>query len=234
MSTTRFNLRIFFEGAAGALSIAFHLISPWLRSWRTSWGATHDEVGRALPGDDLVPRPRWSYTHAITVGAPPEKVWPWLVQIGYQRAGWYSYDLLEAIVKAADFVDGRSAERIVPELQNLAVDDRIFITREIGFRVAQIIPARALILQGRGSLPDNAYFELSEPLPDAYVNLSWVFILEKTNSDATRLISRWRSDFRVPKNQEAFYDQTFTEPVGFVMEHKMLRGIKARVEKHAA
>lgn len=231
MPAHRFTLRTYLEGAAGALSIAFHLVSPWLRSWRNRWGASPGELQRVLPGDELVPHPRWSYTHAITILAPPEKVWPWVVQIGYQRGGWYSYDLLEAIVKSADFVDGRSAERIIPELQNLAVGDRIHITRDIGFRVAQVIPDQLLVLQGRGSLPDNAYFELQDPLPDSYVNLSWTFFLEKIDTTATRLITRWRSDFRVPEKQEIFYNETFTEPVGFVMEHKMLRGIKTRVEK---
>jgi hypothetical protein len=231
MPAHRFRLRTYLDGAAGALSIAFHLGSPWLRSWRSRWGASAEELQRALPGDELVPRPRWSYTHAITIHAPVEKVWPWVVQIGYQRGGWYSYDLLEAVVKSADFVDGRSAERMIPELQDLAVDDRIYITREIGFRVAEIIPQKALVLQGRGSLPDNVYFELSDPLPDSYANLSWTFFLEEITPGSTRLITRWRSDFRVPKKQEIFYNETFTEPVGFVMEHKMLRGIKARAEK---
>jgi hypothetical protein len=57
--------------------------------------ATPEEVRRTLPGDEVIPHPISSQTHAITIDVPPDKVWPWLVQMGCGRAGWYSYDLLD-------------------------------------------------------------------------------------------------------------------------------------------
>jgi hypothetical protein len=79
------------------------------------WGATDDEVAAALPGDELVPDPSFSATRAITIAAPPADVWPWIVQMGYGRAGFYAYDWLD------NLGHGRSADEIVPDLQRLEV-----------------------------------------------------------------------------------------------------------------
>src|SRR3954471_19726961 len=87
-----------------------------VRPRQLTWGATRDEVSRALPGDDLVSRPTFNATRAISIGAPPEAVWPWLVQVGTTRAGWYSYDLL-------DNLGHPSARRLIPQLQGLAPGD---------------------------------------------------------------------------------------------------------------
>lgn len=99
-----------------AASAAITAYVRFVRPWQLHWGATPDEVSRALPGDNLVPKPTFNATRAITVAAPPERIWPWLVQTGLTRAGWYSYDLLDNLGRL-------SARRIIPELQNLAVGD---------------------------------------------------------------------------------------------------------------
>jgi hypothetical protein len=72
-----------------------------VRPWQLTWGATPEEVSRALPGDDLVTRPTFNATRAITIAAPPEEIWPWLIQVGLTRAGWYSYDILDNLGTAA-------------------------------------------------------------------------------------------------------------------------------------
>jgi hypothetical protein len=88
-----------FENLLGAFQVAGTLIlSPVLRPWYNSWGVTEEEAARSLPGDELVPDPRLGYTRAITIQAPPERVWPWLIQIGQGRGGLYSYDGLENLV----------------------------------------------------------------------------------------------------------------------------------------
>jgi hypothetical protein len=99
-----------------AASIAVVVYARYVRPWQLTWGATPDEVSRALPGDDLVTRPTFNATRAITIAAPPEVIWPWLIQVGLTRAGWYSYDIL-------DNLGHRSARRIIPEFQNLAAGD---------------------------------------------------------------------------------------------------------------
>ena len=103
----------------GALAFSVVLL---MRPWYHNWGATGEEATQALPGDDLVPKPTGAATRAVTIHAPASAVWPWLVQVGYKRAGWYNYDWLNRLMGAGDFVDGhRSARRIVPQLQNLKV-----------------------------------------------------------------------------------------------------------------
>ena len=90
----------------------------FLRPWQLRWGATDAEVGRTMPGDEDVPHPTFNATRAVSVAATPEQIWPWLVQIGLGRAGWYSYDWLDNLGR-------HSAERILPEFQHLTIGDVI-------------------------------------------------------------------------------------------------------------
>jgi hypothetical protein len=198
----------------------------WLfvRPWHLAWGATKDETRRALPSDARVARPRLAYTRAITIHAPPDAVWPWLVQIGYGRAGWYSYDGLERLVEAADFVDGHtSVARIVPELQTLRVGDTIRLAKDSSpaFVVAEIDPNRALILVGD---PASS--------PDASTAICWQWYLEPLKDGATRLLVRQRLTFApTVKNRAMWY---VVELLNFIMERKMLKGIKHRAEANAS
>ena len=105
--------------------LAVLLALPWLlRPAFNSWGATESELAKTLPGDELNPAPISTFTHAITIDAPPEKVWPWVVQIGMERGGWYTYDWFYDLTGSGGFVDGHSSDRIVPELQGLKVGRR--------------------------------------------------------------------------------------------------------------
>lgn len=198
------------------MALAAALAGPVL-VWRLwDWGATPAERHRALPGDALVPAPRIKSTRAVRIAAPPGAIWPWLVQIGWRRAGWYSYDTLERLVGAADFVDGpRSAWRIVPELQRLAVGDVIRLGPEPApaFTVAQIEPERALVL----SAVDDS----------AGLAVSWAFVLEP-HGDNTRLIARFRLAY--PPALASHLMWGVSELAHLVMEHRMLRGIRARAE----
>src|SRR5512136_466510 len=108
------------EGIEGAVLIGLNLaLGPVLRRGRIRWGATGDEVRQALPGDELVLHPKWSYTNAITVRATAAEVWPWLAQMGQGRGGFYSYEFLENLVGCGI----HNADRILPEFQNLQVGD---------------------------------------------------------------------------------------------------------------
>ena len=89
-------------GSVAALAASY---CRWVRPWQLTWGSTAAEVARAMPGDDVVDRPSFIATRAVTVAAPPENIYPWLVQMGVGRAGWYSYDLLDNLGR-------RSAERL--------------------------------------------------------------------------------------------------------------------------
>jgi len=213
------------EGIGGAAAIAFALLTPMLRARRTKWGATDAEVHRSLPGDDFVPHLKGGYTHAITIHAPAARVWPWLVQMGQGRGGFYSYEWLENLVGC----DIHSADRIVPELQQLEVGDVVQMhPKATPYRVAAIKPGRALVLQIRVDTQTGNTFELTDTMPDKYLNQSWVFFLDELDEGTTRLISRSRNDWNRSLGNALVFG--VFGPVSLVMDRKMLLGIKQRAE----
>ena len=213
------------DGIAGAFHIAAAFL-PFVRSWYRRWGATQAEIRRALPGDELVLHPKGEYTHAITIRASAAEVWPWLVQLGQSRGGYYSYELLENLVGCGI----RNADQIIPEFQNLEVGDRISMHPKAGYPyvVAAIEPGRALVLQIRVDTQTKKAFDLSDTMPDEYLNQSWTFFLEEPDQGKTRLISRSRNYW----NQSLANTLVFgiLGPISLVMDRKMLLGVKQRVE----
>jgi hypothetical protein len=194
------------------------------------WGATPAEAYGPLPGDHLVPHPRTAFTRAITLHGLPATVWPWLVQIGSHRAGWYSYDQL-------DNAGRPSADRIVPEFQQLHLGDEIWAAPDgtLAFQVAAIDPGRALVLSGPvdQSTPfEQARTAFTEPAVLDPVRASWAFVLQPAGAGVTRLVVRFRADY--PPNPLSAVAGAMLEPVSFLMERKMLLGIKARVERDNA
>jgi len=210
--------------AGGAAALAY---AAWVRPRMLRWGATEAEARQPLPGDHLVPAPRTAFTRAITLRAPPQRIWPWLVQMGSQRAGWYSYDAL-------DNGGIPSADRIRPELQALNVGDEIWAAPDgtLAFAVQALEPERALVLCGP--------LDLSTPYDERRgafggdggaldpVRASWAFVLDPRGESRTRLVVRFRADFA--PNPLSSLAGAVLEPVSFLMERKMLLGIKARVE----
>jgi hypothetical protein len=213
-----------------ALLIVLVVYLALLRPRSHRWGLANGEVGRSLPGDDLVPTVKVEYTQAVTIGAPPEEVWPWLAQIGYGRAGWYTYDWFYKLTGSADFHDGdRSAERIIPELQDLKVGDTIELARGMSFGVVTLEPNRLLVLLARVDSDTGESFELSEPMPANYINMSWVYLLEELDGNDTRLSVRWRGDYS-PGLGNSMALSIPTEAGALIMQPKLLKGIKARAE----
>ena len=102
--------------------IAIALVTPFLRPWYRKWGATDAEVDRSLPGDDLVAYPKGDYTHAITIRASAAEIWPWLVQLGQGRGGFYGYEWIENLVGCQI----HNADHIIPEFQHLEVGDSVW------------------------------------------------------------------------------------------------------------
>ena len=195
----------FWAGLAIALVIALvklGVYSLFIGPWQHRWGATEEEVARTMPGDNLLPDAN-STTRAITIHAEPEDVWPWLVQIGYGRAGWYSYDWIDN--------DGKpSANRILPELQALRVGDEITMIPGMGPRVRAFEPNEWLLSGDQESG-------------------TWCLGLYPRADGATRLVSRWRQDW--PITPATAFWILISDPGAFIMERKMLKGIKSRVER---
>lgn len=149
-----------------------------IRSGRQA-GSLPSEVAAVWPGDELLPDADVVSTHTVSIEAPPEVVWPWLVQMGYGRGGWYAIDRLERMIGAGDFLTGGSATRIVPELQDLAPGDRVPMSATLHLVVAHLEAPRALVLV----LPGG---------PLAWV---WTFVLTP-DGVGTRLSVRTRTAAR--------------------------------------
>ncbi len=171
---------------------------------------------QSLPSDVLVLRPRQTATRAITIDAPAAAVWPWLVQIGQGRGGFYSYDWLENLAGC----DIHSADRVIPALQDLREGDTVRLGPEgyPAYRVAAVESGRALVLGGNAS-------EI-----EAH---SWAFVLEPIDEQTTRLLVRSRDDY-APTPANFLIWRVITEPLHFVMERKMMLGIKQRAEAAVA
>lgn len=232
------NLKTTVQSFVGAAEIALLLpLSPFVRRWYNRWGATTEEVQRSYPGDLRVVNPKLEYTRAITIAAPPSEVWAWLIQIGQGRAGLYSYDALENLVGC----DIHSADQIVAEWQNPRVGDPVRLGKAgyPQYQIVEIQPQRALVMAGADPKTGEAP-NLFHVLPEGYVNAFWTFYLEplldSCNENAgmdhvcTRLIVHSRNDY--DPSLAAHLIWHITEPLNFVMEQKMLRGIKARAERH--
>jgi len=192
------------------------------------WGATVEEASTPLPGDDLVPEPAYVTTRTITVQAPAEAVWPWLVQLGQGRGGFYTYDRLEQMVGAGI----RSADHIVPELQQLAIGDTVPLSPVGGPKVALLDPGRALVLSETMDLRTGRSIPPVPPTGWA-MDWSWSFTLRPMFDGATRLLVRTRADYR-PHGFLAPAMALLLEPTHFVMERGMLLGIKRRAEREGS
>jgi hypothetical protein len=180
-----------------------------VRRWFRRWGTTHDELTRVMAGDAILVNPTHTTTHAVTVDARPDDIWPWLVQMGYQRGGLYSYDWLDRLF---GFLDRPSATRILPEFQHLSVGDRILLGPRESLTVAALEPCRALVLSY------NAHrFEWV-----------WQFGLYPIGVRRTRLVTRGTE--RVPKTAGGWLMMRVMEPAAFVMTRRMLLTLKQRAE----
>ena len=198
------------------------------RPWQLHWGATAEEASTRLPGDELVPDATYVTTRGITVQAPAEAVWPWLVQMGQGRGGLYTYDRLEQIAGLAI----RSADHIVPELQQLAVGDTVNLAAVGGPKVALLDPGRALVLYETMDLRTGLPIPSVPPTQWA-MDWTWAFTLRPSRDGATRLVIRTRGAYR-PHGLLAPVMVLLLEPVHFVMERGMLLGIKRRAEHAGA
>jgi len=211
----------------GAQVLAAAMTAPVGRSRYNRWGATDDEIADAMPGDELVPHPLLGYTRAITIDVPPRRVWPWLVQIGHDRGGLYSFDGLENLVGCHI----HSTDQILPEQQHLAAGDLV----RLGppgypcFRVHEIEAGASLVLVGADPRPPHAAASKDSTAGTA----TWQWQLRPTaDPGATRLVTRQRLSYPPTTGMRVMWH--LVEPVAFVMERQMLLGIKQRAEREPA
>ncbi|GAA1751028.1 hypothetical protein GCM10009767_07550 [Kocuria aegyptia] len=201
-----------------AARIAGHLLTgPLLRSYRRSWGATPEEAASSWPGDELLPAPSWSTTHAVTIDAPLQDVWPWLAQIGQGRGGLYSFQRLENLIGC----QMTNTDRILPEHQDIAAGAEIRLHPQAALPVARLEPGQDIVLM---AAPEP-------PTPEQRVTGGlWSFHLRPTPDGGTRLVERLSMQSGPTWQEQLFTSPALVEPVSFVMSQEMLRNIKALAE----
>ena len=183
--------------------------APFYRRWHLRWGATAAEVAGSLPGDSLQPHVHFRATRAITISAPPDAVWPWLVQVGGGRAGWYSNDLLDNLGKP-------SATTVVSDLQHL--------------EVGQWVP-----MSPSGTSSDRTAFrvhsfQVNEWMLWTKPDSTWAWNLTPADDGGTRLVTRIHAVYDWHHPLTAFLGVVLMEFGDFAMCRRMLRGVKARSE----
>jgi hypothetical protein len=202
---------------AGACGGALAAYNYKVRPWHLRWGATDDELTETLPGDEVKPDAGIVVTHAVTIDAPASVVWRWLVQIGQDRGGFYSYDYLENLFG----LKIHNTREIRPEWQALKVGDFVRSAHtdwlggkykdKTGWFVFRLEENRALVLR------------------DEIERGSWSFILKPSDEARTRLVIRARGD--KPAGLLKIFHYGFFEPAHFIMERKMLLTLKNRAEQ---
>jgi hypothetical protein len=196
-----------------------------LRGWCLRWGTTPAEVHATLPGDDLFPVYAGEATHAITIQASSQRVWPWLMQIGQDRSGFYSYTFLENLVGC----DMPKVERLMPDWKTRAVGETVWFATPRRFDgkgrmiAAIVLPQRSFVMV---SANDWERLQAGKTAQES----SWSFTLEPLGDGQSRLIARVRGG-KPPTLLSRAVGRLFWEPMHFVMEQKMLRTIRDLSER---
>jgi hypothetical protein len=196
-------------------AVPLWVASPLLRPWHLRWGATGDEVLALMPGDEVVPRAQFNATRAITIDAAPSQVWPWIAQLGYRRAGFYTYDIV-------DNAGEPSADRVLDEYQAVRVGDSIPMFHEVhGLAIAYVIDSF--------QRPDWMLW-VHRPHDGEAPDSTWSWRLIALPGGDTRLVTRMKQDYRWRTPRLAAFNLWLMEFGDFAMERRMLQGIKHRAE----
>jgi hypothetical protein len=187
------------------------------------WGATDDEVRRPFPAAELIPDGSRSATMAVTIDAPPERVWPWLAQMGTDRGGWYSWDRLDNFGR-------RSATRVHPEWQDIRLGDRMLGTPDgtQWWEVAALERGRLLVLRMSLDLRGR-HFEPAGPQPRRFTDSTWGFLLEEEPGARTRLVVSGYWAFR-PSWLKPLIGVLLLEPSHWVMQTRQFANLRRRAE----
>ncbi len=208
------------------------------------WGASYDEVHSSFIGDDVIPHPMLETTHGITINADPAAIWPWLVQMGYHRGGWYGDVWWDTLLNEYLWVwterpelrhehPQPSARRILPEYQTLAVGDTIpdGPKGSAFFTVRQIVPEKALVLYSTTHLQHITPHRWQQHPQATSGEFSWTFVLQPIAVDQTRLLIRTRANIRP---RWTYLLEPLFFGADFAIVRRILQNLKARIESSIA
>lgn len=207
--------------------VCFHILSPWLRPFRIAWGVTRKDTQRAMPGDSLVPKPLWKYTRGIKIKTEPDKVWPWLLMLGWSRGGFYTH---------ARFLNlfgykYKNRYELIPDFLDVREGDKMWVHHQWPpFVIQDIQTHRHLVM--------HVKVDLNEFLPrrkkvnmEVTVAISWQLMIEKLPNKCCKLFVRGRF-FHWPATHKLAQKMfgLSLEPKLFVFERAMIKEIKRLAE----
>ena len=213
----------FLAALEGLGLILWNLIAtPFIQRRRMRWGTIGTEATDPLPGDELIPEPKWAYTLGVGIEAPPEAVWPWVAQIGQARGGFYTYQSLENLVGCKI----NNTIEIVLEHQHPAIGDSIYLHPESPpLRVEIVDSPTSLVLFGSpAEMADETRWGRS----------TWQFALLPTGEGGTRFLTRGRYDHSPDWRSRLMFGPFPIEVISFVMSRKMMLEIKRLAERSSA
>lgn len=215
--------RALLDAVEGTAIMTGALVTPFLRGQRSRWGADDATASARFPGDDLVPHPRWAWAHAVDVDAPAAAVWPWVAQIGADRGGFYSYELLENLVGC----HVRNAQEIRPEWAVREGDGLRLHPRVPALPVVSVTPGESFLVHAPA---DAGAVARGEP----WVAVTWLFLVEPLGRRRSRFVSRYRCATSDDLATRLQFGPTLVEPISFAMDRRMLLGVKRRAERPPA
>ena len=203
----------------GAALVIWHLIAtPLIGRRRLRWGTTGSEATDTLPGDELVPEPKWTYTLAVGIDTRPEAVWPWIAQLGQKRGGFYSYETLENVAGCKV----TNTTEVLPEHQSPAVGDEIYLHPTAPPMQIRIVePPHVLALLG-----SPADYEAEE----SWGISTWQFVVRPGPDGSSRFLTRGRSDYSRGWKARLAFGRFPIEAITYVMSRKMMLEIKRLAE----
>lgn len=203
----------------GAALILWNLIAtPFIGKKRLRWGTVGTEATDHLPGDAFVTDPRWSYTLAVAVHAPPENVWPWVAQLGQGRGGFYTYQSLENMMGCRII----NTTEIDPDLQDPHVGGEIYLHPSIALEIEIVDPPTAFVLFGSPAGDGNG---------ESWGMSTWQFAIRPDGDGGSRLLTRGRYDYGPDRKSRITFGRFPVEVISFVMSRKMMLEIKRLAER---
>ena len=198
----------------------------FLKPFRDRWGMTRPQLDREFPGDGIIPIPRSQFTHGVEIKAPARFVWPWVAQIGKDKGGFYSYELLENVIGLEIY----NTDKILEEFQHPKTGDMVPFGPKSAYPLVICDEGKAMVIESCEDLGAKKVYNPDHGHPENYMHLSWLWFIEPINSESSRFVSRNRLTYN-----DSFKNRLLigilSEPIVFAMDRKMCLGIKKRAEQ---
>ena len=227
MRKNKINLSSIFSALEGVLIMLACYLTIFLKPLRDKWGMTKERLAEEFPGDDIIADPRSQFTHGIDIKAPAEFVWPWVAQMGKDRAGFYSYELLENILGLEIY----NSDKILDEFQSPQKGDLIPFGPDTAYPLVICDQGKAMVIENFDDLDTRKKYDPENGHPENYLHLSWLWFIESVDAENSRFVSRNRLTYKDSYKNKLIIG-LLSEPIVFAMDRKMCLGIKKLAERH--